>query len=160
MPLRPTLKQKKFAHEYLRTGQATKAAMIAYDVKSRQSAAFIGYQNLKKPIVVDYMKEIMDRHGLSDEQIAERLKKVIEAGTSEVALREATPTQALKAIDMTMRVKDLYPAEKKQIDQRTATLKMDLKGKTDQELVGILTNLQDELTAFKKMVAQTAKLKQ
>ena len=45
---RPTLKQKKFVTEYLKTGNATESAARVYDVKNRDSANAIGSENLAK----------------------------------------------------------------------------------------------------------------
>ena len=50
---RPTLKQKRFVKEYLENGgNATKAAMVAYDTEDRNSASVIGSDNLSKPSVL------------------------------------------------------------------------------------------------------------
>ena len=50
----PSLKQKKFVEAYVENGgNATKAALVAYDTDSTKDAANIGTQALKKPHVQD-----------------------------------------------------------------------------------------------------------
>jgi phage terminase small subunit len=46
-----TLKQRKFAGEYLDTGNATEAADRAYKPKNRNTAHAIGAENLRKPTI-------------------------------------------------------------------------------------------------------------
>lgn len=50
-----TLKQQKFADEYLVSGNATKAALKAG--YSKKSAYSIGAENLKKPVIAAYIKK-------------------------------------------------------------------------------------------------------
>ena len=44
-----SLKQQKFISDYLKTGNATEAALRNYDVKDRSVARRIGSENLSKP---------------------------------------------------------------------------------------------------------------
>ena len=57
-----TLKQRKWIKEYIKTGNATEAAMRVYDCKDRESATSIGHENLTKLHVPDLMEEM----GLTD----------------------------------------------------------------------------------------------
>lgn len=66
-----TLKQRKWIKIYLECGNATEAAMKVYDVKDRESAAQIGYENLRK---LDYT-EFLEEAGITDDLLQ---KKVIE----------------------------------------------------------------------------------
>jgi phage terminase small subunit len=55
---RLTCKQKKFADNYLETGNATQSTLMAgYDVKDNFSAAVIGNENLKKINIEEYLRE-------------------------------------------------------------------------------------------------------
>lgn len=54
-----TPKQKKFAEEYVKSGNGTRAA-IAANYKSK-SAHSIATENLQKPAVKNYIKELMDK---------------------------------------------------------------------------------------------------
>ena len=57
-----TLKQRKWIKEYIKTGNATEAAMRVYDCKDRESASAIGTQNLGKLSIPDLMEDM----GLTD----------------------------------------------------------------------------------------------
>jgi hypothetical protein len=57
-----TLKQRKWIKEYIKTGNATEAAMRVYDCKDRNTAANVGSENLRKLQVNDLMEEM----GLTD----------------------------------------------------------------------------------------------
>jgi len=54
---KPTLKQKRFAKEYLETANATEAAARVYDVKNRNVANNIGAENLAKPSVLKILEK-------------------------------------------------------------------------------------------------------
>lgn len=66
-----TLKQRRWLKIYLECGNATEAAMQSYDCKDRESAAQIGYENLRK---LDY-REFLEEAGITDNIL---LKKVAE----------------------------------------------------------------------------------
>jgi len=57
-----TIKQRKWIKEYIKTGNATEAAMKVYDCKDKGSAANIGWENVRK---LD-MTELMEEMGLTD----------------------------------------------------------------------------------------------
>jgi len=57
-----TLKQRKWIKEYIKTGNATEAAMRVYDCKDRESANAIGSENLAKLSFPTLMEEM----GLTD----------------------------------------------------------------------------------------------
>lgn len=54
----PTIKQKKFVAEYLKTGNGTQAALAVYDTDSPEVAGSIASDNLKKQKV----KELIESH--------------------------------------------------------------------------------------------------
>ena len=60
MPKKLTLKQKTFAHEYISSGNATKAVLVAYDTDSPTTAQVIGSQNLSKLMVCEYVEQLLD----------------------------------------------------------------------------------------------------
>lgn len=149
-PLKPTLKEKVLVHEYLRTGNKTKSGLKAYNAKNKISAINMATTALKRPRVQKYMAEVLEDIGLTNEQIAKRLKSVIIAGTSEMALNEAKVSDALRAIEFTSKLKDILPAEKKQIDTRN--LNMNLENKTNEEMIKMLKETQKEIREFTKMM--------
>lgn len=59
---RLTLKQAKWLSVYIQTGNATEAAMQAYNVKNREYAAQIGWENVRKLDIQGLMEEM----GLTD----------------------------------------------------------------------------------------------
>lgn len=79
----PTFKQKKFAKAYIENnGNASLAAKESYDVKSYRDAMDIGHQNLKKPIVQETIKELLDKSGLSMESLNNYSQKAVELSLS------------------------------------------------------------------------------
>lgn len=66
-----TLKQRKWIKIYLECGNATEAAMKVYDCKDRDSAAVIGFENLRKLNYTEFLEEA----GITDDLLQ---KKVIE----------------------------------------------------------------------------------
>lgn len=72
-----TVKQRKFADEYIISGNATEAALKAgYSKKTSYS---IGNENLKKPDIKNYieerLKEIEDQAIMKQEEVMKRLTK-------------------------------------------------------------------------------------
>jgi hypothetical protein len=56
-PKKLTIKQAKFAEEYLETGNATEAANRAYKPQKRATARAMGSENLTKPNIRAYLEE-------------------------------------------------------------------------------------------------------
>lgn len=72
-----TPKQDAFIREYIANGgNGTKAAQVAYDTNSYNSAQSIASQNLDKPVIAEALIKTMRRAGITDEMI---VKPVIEA---------------------------------------------------------------------------------
>ena len=63
-----TIKQKKFADEYIKTGNATQSAINAG--YSKKSAQQMGAENLLKPVIKSYIDERMKQ--LEEEAIADQ----------------------------------------------------------------------------------------
>lgn len=75
--LKLTIKQKKFADEYIRLGNATQAAINAgYKPKN---AAGMGAENLRKPQVANYISEKMNA---LDKKKTMQIKEIMEELTS------------------------------------------------------------------------------
>lgn len=72
-----TIKQKKFADEYIKTGNATQAAINAG--YSKKTAGQVGAENLKKPYIKAYIDKKLSK--LEEESIAES-KEVLQYLTS------------------------------------------------------------------------------
>jgi phage terminase small subunit len=80
-----TLKQKLFCEAYIETlGNATEAVIRAgYDVKSknghlnRTTAKSIASENLTKPYICDYIKSLLDKSGLNNQNVGIQLNFLI-----------------------------------------------------------------------------------
>jgi len=70
-----TLKQRKWLKLYLELGNATEAAMQVYDCKDRNSAAQIGYENLRK---LDY-EDFMEEAGITDHLLQQKIIEGLDA---------------------------------------------------------------------------------
>lgn len=70
-----TFKQRKWLDKYLELGNATEAAMYAYDVTDRESAAQIGYENLGKLDIA----EALEIAGITDKILLSKITKGLEA---------------------------------------------------------------------------------
>lgn len=72
-----TVKQQKFADEYIISGNATQAAITAG--YSKKTAYAMGAENLKKPVITEYIKkqceEVTAKKVISQQEILERLSK-------------------------------------------------------------------------------------
>lgn len=77
-----TIKQKRFADEYIISGNATQSAIKAG--YSKKTAGVIGDENLKKPNVAEYIKKRLD---VLDAERTMSLKEAIWR-TSSIARRE------------------------------------------------------------------------
>lgn len=67
MAKKKSLKLQRFKKEYIKTGNATEAALKVYNCKNREVAGEIGYQNLKK---LDFA-ELMEEAGITDQMLIE-----------------------------------------------------------------------------------------
>lgn len=55
-----TNKQELFCLEYIKSGNATNAALVAYDTTDVDTAKSIGCENLTKPYVIDRIKALRE----------------------------------------------------------------------------------------------------
>ena len=62
---KPTLKQKRFVTEYLKTGNATEAAIRVYKTKDRGVAQSIGSENLSKLVIQEEIKPTFDEANIT-----------------------------------------------------------------------------------------------
>ncbi|MDF7683510.1 terminase small subunit [Lactobacillus sp. ESL0679] len=80
-----TVKQQKFANEYIKSGNATEAAIKAG--YSKRTAYSIGQENLKKVEIANYlekrMKEISDSKVADQQEILEYLSSVMRGEQTE-----------------------------------------------------------------------------
>lgn len=76
-PRRPktTLKQTKFISEYIKSGNATEAALKAYNCSNNAVAGAIGAENLQKPNIMSKIATICQRRGLNEDWAVKIIKK-------------------------------------------------------------------------------------
>jgi phage terminase small subunit len=145
-----TIKRRKWANEYIKSGNAKASAMKVYDTKDPATGASIGYDNVHNPTVHAYIQKVLNDEGLTDSKVARRLNKMLEASTSKEALSQAKVADGIRISELIFRLKDRFPAERKQIDKRTLT--MSLKGKSSEELEAVLDNTISEAQKFTKLI--------
>ena len=95
-----TLKQSKFLDVYFETGNATEAAMQAYDVKVRATARQIGSENLAK---LDHIvRHMMEERGLTLPLLIDTVKDATKADkwNDFTGEREADHNSRLKAVSI------------------------------------------------------------
>lgn len=77
-----TIKQRKFAAEYVKTGNGRKAALAVYDTKSDNTAGALASENLTKPNVRALIESYAKR-------AAERVEALAEGAKSEYVKLQA-----------------------------------------------------------------------
>lgn len=106
-----TIKQKKFADEYIIRGNATEAAIAAG--YSPKTAHQIGHANLDKPHIKAYIQERLDQIQsekiASQEEILEYLTSVMRGEEQEPVLR-GMGEGAQEVIDINLQAKDRIKA--------------------------------------------------
>ena len=70
-----TIKQRKWLEVYISSGNATEAAMQAYDCKDRDSARAMGSENLAKLNISEFLEE----SGLTDKLLVDKLKEGLDS---------------------------------------------------------------------------------
>lgn len=95
-----TIKQRLFIKYYLEYGNASEAAMRVYNVKKRETATQIGYENLRKPEIKASIQEYFTHETLDLVSIVKAFDDVLENGTM---------SQKLKASVTYFKIMGLYP---------------------------------------------------
>lgn len=99
-----TPKEKAFAREYIKTGNATEAASRVYDTKSRDSARNIGSQNVAKLSFDHFFDEV----GLDNSSLSQLLADATKA--TKLNYQQEIPDwqTRLKAIELVLRLKGVF----------------------------------------------------
>ena len=146
--MKPTGKQKRNADIYLRTLNKTEAGLGAYDTQSKAVAHNLTTRNLANPKVQQYIADVLDRVGLGDEQLGHDLKKIIKSSTTRRSLKKTTPADGLRGIELSYKLRDRFPAERKQIEQ----ISLKLEGKTEKELQLLLDSTIKDAQKYKELL--------
>ena len=117
-----TLKQRKWIRVYIDTGNATEAAMQVYDCKDRDSAAIIGFENVRKLNYEDFLEEA----GITDKLLQQKLIEGLDADRIKTSLTEPD------------RVVPDYPTRHKYLE---TALKLKKRLDTDKSTTAVQTNI-------------------
>lgn len=131
-----SLRQKKFIKEIPNSKSAAEAARRSgYSVNNARVSAsrLLSNANIQREIV-----NILDKAGLDDSKLAERLSKAIDTGLG----RKSTNSDALRGLEMAFKLRDRFPVDKR-IEARI-DLKASLEKKSLTELKQELLRLRSE----------------
>ena len=106
---RLTIKQRRFVHAYIKSGNGTRAIMETYDSKSRESAKHMAQRNLDNPLIQQEITKVMNESGMTLTDNTNNLRKVIEMG---IDSGRATADTALRGIVEVFKLHNAYPAHK------------------------------------------------
>ena len=67
LPQELTPKQRKFADEYVKTGDRAGSAMKVYDVHNRDNARTLAHKTFHKPHVNNYILELLTKRRTEEE---------------------------------------------------------------------------------------------
>ncbi len=96
-------KERLFVAARVGGDNQTKAASIAFDCGSADSAKSIGYQLSKDPRIQEAIATVMNEEGLDRRYLVKRLKRHVD---------NQDPHVSLKSLDMSFRLTESYPATK------------------------------------------------
>jgi hypothetical protein len=117
-PRKLSLKQKRFIAEYLKDGNGTKAALVAYDTKDYFTANAIAVENLQKPSIENAIAEALPDELLKERHLELLNKREVvsykkDDGTYEREMIDQPDTMAVsKGLDMAYKIKGSYAPEK------------------------------------------------
>ena len=151
-PKRVSIKQKRFVKEYLKHGNGSKAILASYDTTNKNTSRRLANKNLNSPRVIAYMAKVLKDVGLTDKDLASDLKIAIKAGLTPEARSKAKVADALRGIELALRVKDRTTAERKRVESASVRYDLRLEGKTEKELLTVLDELNSEVKTFKRMM--------
>lgn len=142
-----SLKEKGFAKDFIKTKNATEAAVLNYNVKNRKSAALVGCKNLKKPRILREIDRLMEDQKITDPFLMTTLKEGLKANFIASYKGEAELTGIA---DHNIRHKFLQDALKmkgflrEQVDVRSLNIDVELENMPKEEITKLLKGLLKE----------------
>jgi len=135
-----TKKQRIFVKEYIKNENGTQSALKAYDTKSENVANVIAVENLRKPMIVEVLKNLAER--IPDEL----LEKVHLEGLVAGRIKEdgnIEPDYAIrhKYLDSGYKLKGSYAAEK----NINLNVNIESVDPTDPEVLNAMKIIQEKL---------------
>ncbi|MDA2937169.1 terminase small subunit [Acidobacteria bacterium AH-259-A15] len=140
MAKKPTRKQEHFIQAYAETGNATQAALEAYDTQDSDVAKVIGYENLTKPHIRQEVDKLMKKVQLKTEDALRAVKDGLGANNKDGPNHPVR----LKAADMTLKLHDAYPRGK-DVSHSHAHLHMAMINELSQLDISEIDELEQEL---------------
>jgi hypothetical protein len=125
--------------------------MKAYNT-SKDTAEVIGHRNIHNPVVIDYMNGLLDNLGLTDEYIGLKIKTILDKSVTKQSLKHTQPSDGIRIAEMLYRLKDKFPAERKQITKQE--LRVSLSGKTTEELKSKLDSVMLEAKRYRVLLSK------
>jgi hypothetical protein len=89
---------KRFVKEFIKTGNATQSAVVAY-TKNRTSASAIGHRKLKMGNIQAMIQQAMVDEDLDPAYTIHQRKVLVETGMSQLKDNKVTPADILKSLD-------------------------------------------------------------
>jgi len=132
-----TLKEQGFVHDLVKNKVIYKAVEKNYNVSSKRNATVYGNHLMHQPRIQYAILDLMDKTGVSDVRLVEKLKshifdakkEVLDADNQVVELKDNTTS--LKALDMAFKIKGAYAPERHEVVSANLNIYQDL---TDEEL--------------------------
>lgn len=133
-----TSKQRKFADEYVKTGNATQSAINAG--YSDKTARFIGAENLSKPNIKKYidkkMQELSDKKIADQKEVLQFLTGVMRGEEREIVVAAngdevEVPTNTKDRIKSAELIGKRYSLWKDSVDVRSADIQITIGGDDD-----------------------------
>jgi hypothetical protein len=97
------------------------------------------YQVLGRDRVQKYISECLTKAGMGHEAVLQDLRRAITLG---LASGDAKVSDAIKGLDIALRLHNMYPAQK--IESRSVKFNADMMGKSHRDLNNQLKSLEDE----------------
>ena len=123
---RPSLKQRKFAIDYVKTGNATQAALNNYDTTNRKLAQRIGAQNLDKPEVQTLLEEALKKSNITFDRVLDSFNDMADQIPDKIS-----SDTVLKANIERAKLLKMYPERVQKYESKSISINLNSKNYLD-----------------------------
>ena len=123
---RPSLKQRKFAIDYVKTGNATQAALNNYDTTNRKLAQRIGAQNLDKPEVQTLLEEALKKSNITFDRVLDSFNDMADQIPDKIS-----SDTVLKANIERAKLLKMYPERVQKYESKSISINLNQKNYLD-----------------------------
>src|SRR3990167_1346735 len=123
---RPSLKQRKFAIDYVKTGNATQAALNNYDTTNRKLAQRIGAQNLDKPEVQTLLEEALKKSNITFDRVLDSFNDMADQIPDKIS-----SDTVLKANIERAKLLKMYPERVQKYESKSININLNQKNYLD-----------------------------